>query len=83
MVVWLVLEHFGRHILERPAEGFAAFFLLFHVHTPSEITYLQQILFTDYHIFWFYVPVDEAILLQEINTTTRLDKEVESLVFVE
>lgn len=48
---------------------------------PTEITYFDDVAFLDEYIFWFDIPMDEALLMHIIDARAYLDEEVEGGIF--
>jgi hypothetical protein len=80
VVVVLVLDHFRGHVFKSSTKGVS----LLHVvtlHTPSEITNLNNVTIFNKNILWLDISVDEALLVQIVNARAYLNEEVESRVF--
>ena len=62
MIVRLVVDHLGSHVLQRAAESVALLIgILFN--TPAEIANFDRLVLTDQQIFRLEVPMDEPIMM--------------------
>lgn len=48
---------------------------------PAEVANLEDIVLANQEVLGLYVSMDKPVLVQEVNTSTSLDKEVEGLIF--
>lgn len=82
MVVVLVLNHLRGHVLERTTKSVS----LLHViglDAPTEITNLDDVTILNQDVLGFDVSMDQALLVQVVDTGTHLNEEVKSCVLIQ
>ena len=82
VIVRAIVKHFWGHVLKSPTKCVPLLFTVC-LNTPTKVTYLQHVVIVYKKIFWFDVSVNETIFVKEVNASTSLDKEVESLIFTQ
>ena len=78
----LVLDHLWGHILKRTAERIP----LLHVvslHAPPEIANLDNISILDQDVLRLDISMDQALLVQIVNSRAHLDEEVKCRIFAQ
>lgn len=82
VIVVLVLNHLRSHVLESPAKGVPLLHVI-RLHTPPEITDLNDIPVFDKNILWLDVSMNEPLLMQIVNTWAHLYEEIKGSVLAE
>jgi hypothetical protein len=82
VVVSLVLNHLGRHVLKCSAECISLLRVV-RLYTPAEITDFNDVTLLDQDVLWFYISVDQSLLMHVIDSTADLDEEIESGVLTQ
>lgn len=81
VIVRLVVDHFGRHVLERATKSVALFIGVL-LNAPPEITYLDCLVLRDQKVLRLQVSVYKPIVVKKVDTGHRLYKVVKRHVFV-
>jgi len=79
VVVGRVGQHLRRHVLQRPAEG-VPLFVAAGFDAPAEVANLEDVVVAHEQVLGLDVPVDEAVLVQEVEPRAHLDEKVEGFV---
>ena len=53
------------------------------LYTPAEVADFDDVSFFDKNVFWFDVPMNQALLVHKVNAWADLDEEVECSVFAQ
>lgn len=91
MIVQCFLDHLGSHVLECATVGQALALvcvpgiveLNLVVNGPAKITELDHVVVVDEQVFGLQISVDEAVLMQKVDASDRLDEVPEGLFFDE
>ena len=86
-----MVDHFGSHVLKRPAEGVSLAFvhlaIVVRLHLtltrPTKVTYLQNVVFVHEQIFRLQIAMNKTILVEEVDSGHCLDKEIKCRIFRE
>ena len=84
VVVLPMVDHLRCHVLECATEGVALAFvelaIVVHVHLaftrPAKVADLQHVVLVHEQVFWLQVSMDEAVLVEEVDASDRLDEEI-------
>ena len=86
-----MVDHFGSHVLKRPAEGvplaFVHLAIVVQLHLtltrPTKVTYLQDVVFVHEQILGLQIAMNKTVLVEEVDAGHGLDKEIKCRIFGE
>ena len=89
--VWVFIHHFWCHVLERaterlsiPREHIALRILLkLDLTSPAKVANLYHLLVVDEQVFRLQIPVNEPVLVHEVNAANSLNEVPKRVTFVE
>ena len=84
VVVLPMVDHLRCHVLECATEGVALALvelaIVVHVHLtftrPAKVADLQHVVLVHEQVFWLQISMDEAVLVEEVDASDRLDEEI-------
>ena len=79
-----MVDHLGCHVLECTTEGVALAFIelaiVVHVHLtfarPAKVADLKYVVLVHEQIFRLQISMNEAVLVEEVDASDRLDEEI-------
>jgi hypothetical protein len=77
MIMRLILQHLWRHIFQSTTKGIPLLIKI-SLHSPSKITYLDDVPLLDQNILGFDISVDESLLVHVVYARAGLYEEFES-----
>ena len=86
-----MVDHLGSHVLQRAAESVALSLVQVTIGIrldltltgPSEIANFEHVILVDEQVLRLQISMNETILMQEVNASDRLYKEVKGCLFGE
>lgn len=75
-----ILDHFRCHVLECSTKSVTLLHVI-RLNTPPKITNLYNVSILDKDILWLDVSMNQALLMQVVNTGAYLNEKVKGSIF--